>query len=184
MRPQTYRVELSYEDRVRLRLLISQGSAPARVIRRAHTLLLASDGTFDHQVAYALHVDRSTVQRTRQRFCCDGLEAALYESPRPGAEPKLNGKGEAFLVALACSDAPEGRERWSMQLLADKIVELGIVDEISDETVRRTLKKLAQALAEGPVVYSISRCALCLRYGGRLGPLRRATRPEAATRLL
>lgn len=141
MRPQAYRVELSDEDLVRLRLLISQGSAPARVIRRAHTLLLASDGAYDHQIASALHVDRSTVQRTRQRFCCDGLDAALYESPRPGAEPKLDGKGEAFLVALACSKAPEGREHWSMQLLADRLVELEIIDSISDETVRRTLKK-------------------------------------------
>jgi transposase len=101
---------------------------------------LASDGAYDHQIASALHVDRSTVQRTRHRFCCDGLDAALYESPRPGAEPKLDGKGEAFLVALACSKAPEGREHWSMQLLADRLVELEIIDSISDETVRRTLK--------------------------------------------
>jgi transposase len=141
MRPQTYRVELSDEDRVRLLLLISQGSAPARVVRRAHTLLQASEGAFDHQIAAALHVDRSTVQRTRERFSTGGLEAALYESPRPGAERKLDGKAEAFLVALACTDAPEGREHWSMQMLADKLVELGLVPSISDETVRRTLKK-------------------------------------------
>jgi transposase len=141
MRPQTYRVELSEEHRVRLLLLIRQGRASARVVRRAHTLLQASEGAFDHQIASALHVNRVTVQRTRERFCEGGLEAALYESPRPGSEPKLDGKAEAFLVALACSEAPEGRERWSMQMLADKIVELGLVEEISDETVRRTLKK-------------------------------------------
>lgn len=141
MRPQTYRVELSEEDRARLLLLVRRGKAPARVVRRAHTLLQASEGAFDHQVASALHVNRATVQRTRERFCAGGLDAALYESPRPGSEPKLDGKAEAFLVALACSEAPEGRERWSMQMLADKIVELGLVEEISDETVRRTLKK-------------------------------------------
>lgn len=141
MRPQTYRVELSAEDRARLLLLIGQGTASARMIRRAHTLLWASEGAFDHQIAAALHVDRSTVQRTRERFCGGGLDAALHESPRPGAERKLDGKAEAFLVALACTDAPEGREHWSMQMLADKIVELGLVPSISDETVRRTLKK-------------------------------------------
>lgn len=141
MRPQTYRVELSEEDRVRLLLLIRQGRAPARVIRRAHTLLRASEGANDHEIASALHVNRTTVQRTRERFCAGGLDAALYELPRPGSEPKLDGKAEAFLVALACSEAPAGREHWSMQMLADRIVELGLVEAISDETVRRVLKK-------------------------------------------
>lgn len=141
MRPQTYRVELSEEDRVGLLLLVRQGHASARVVRRAHTLLQASEGAFDHQIASALHVNRSTVQRTRERFSYGGLAIALHESVRPGAEPKLDGKAEAFLVALACSDAPEGREHWTMQLLADKLVELGRVEAISDETVRRTLKK-------------------------------------------
>ncbi len=141
MRPQTYRVELSEEERVRLLLLIRQGNAPARVVRRAHTLLQASEGAFDHQIATALHVHRTSVQRTRRRFSEEGLDAALQERPRPGAEPTLDGKGEAFLVALACTEAPQGREHWSMQLLADKLVELGVVETISDETVRRVLKK-------------------------------------------
>jgi transposase len=141
MRPQTYRVELSEPDRVRLLLLVRQGTAPARVVRRAHSLLQASEGAFDHQIAVALHVNRTTVQRTRERFSRGGLDAALYESSRPGAESKLDGKAEAFLVALACTDAPRGREHWSMQMLADKLVELGVVESISDETVRRTLKK-------------------------------------------
>jgi transposase len=141
MRPQTYRVELSEEDRIRLLLLIRQGSAPARVVRRAHTLLQASEGAFDHQIASALHVHRTSVQRTRRRFVEGGLDAALYEPPRPGAPPVLDGKGEALLVALACSTPPEGREHWSMQMLADKLVELGVVETISDETVRRSLKK-------------------------------------------
>ena len=141
MRPQTYRVELSQEDRVRLLLLVRQGTALTRVVRRAHTLLLASEGAPDHQIASALHVHRTSVQRTRRRFCEAGVDGALYEAPRPGAEPRLDGKGEAFLVALACTDPPQGREHWSMQLLANQLVELGLVETISDETVRRTLKK-------------------------------------------
>lgn len=141
MRPQTYRVELSEENRVRLLLLVRRGRAPARVIRRAHMLLQASESRFDHEIASSLHVHRTSVQRTRRRFSEEGLDAALYERARPGAEPTLDGKGEAFLVALACSDPPEGREHWSMQMLANKLVELGRVEAISDETVRRTLKK-------------------------------------------
>lgn len=141
MRPQTYRVQLSDADRLRLLLLVRQGKGSAQVIRRAHTLLHASEGAFDHQISSALYVHRTTVQRTRERFCQRGLDAALYDLPRPGAEPKLDGKGEAFVVALACCNAPEGREHWTMQMLADRIVELGLVESISDETVRRTLKK-------------------------------------------
>lgn len=141
MRPQTFRVELNEEDRVRLLLLVRQGSAPARVIRRAHVLLRSSEGAFDHEIAEALHTHPATVQRVRRRFFEEGVDAALYDRARPGAEPRLDGKAEAFLVALACSKAPEGREHWSMQMLADKIVELGLVESISDETVRRVLKK-------------------------------------------
>jgi hypothetical protein len=124
---------------------VRQGKAAAQVIRRAHTLLQANEGAFDHQIAASLHVDRTTVQRTRERFCAGGVDAALYELLRPGSEPKLDGKAEAFLVALACSDPPEGREHWSMQMVADKLVELGLVGMISDETVRRTLKKTGRS---------------------------------------
>ncbi|RKY62069.1 MAG: hypothetical protein DRP95_02040 [Candidatus Latescibacterota bacterium] len=81
------------------------------------------------------------MRNIRKRFAEEGLEAALNERPHPGAKPKLDGKQEAFLVALACSDPPEGREHWTMQLLADRLVELGVVESISDETVRRVLKK-------------------------------------------
>jgi transposase len=148
MRPQTYRVELGEEERLRLRMLTRQGQAPARVIRRAHVLLRASEGLADHEVAAALEVHPTTVQRLRRRCASEGLDAALYDRPRPGAAPKLDARGEAFLVALACSDPPEGRECWTMQLLADRLVVAGVVDEISDETVRRRLgKKPAQTVA-------------------------------------
>ena len=81
------------------------------------------------------------MERIRKRFVEEGLEAALSERPRPGATRKLDGHQEAYLMALACSDPPQGKKRWSMQLLADRLVEVGVVDEISDETIRRTLKK-------------------------------------------
>ncbi len=113
MRPQTYRVELREDERVRLRMLTTQGQAPARVIRRAHLLLLASRGAPDHEVAAALHAHPTTVQRLRQRYALEGLDAALYDRPRPGAEPKLDARGEAFLGALACSDPPEDRDHWT-----------------------------------------------------------------------
>lgn len=141
MRPQQYRVLLTEEERARLLVLVGQGRAPARAILRAHILLSASEGAYDWQIAEALHTSRATVHRTRHRFWTEGLERALYDRPRPGAEPKLDGKAEAFLVALACTKAPEGRTCWTMQLLADRLVQLGVVREISDETVRRVLKK-------------------------------------------
>ncbi len=83
----------------------------------------------------------STVERIRKRFVEGGLEWALTERPRPGGTPKLQGKAEAFLIATACSAPPRGRQRWTLQLLAERVVEVGLVDTISDETIRRTLKK-------------------------------------------
>jgi transposase len=174
MRPQTYRVTLDEETTARLLLLVRQGSAPARVIRRANTLLLASEGKPDPVISQALHEHVATVARTRKRFCDAGLEAALYDQPRPGAAPKLDAAGEAHLIALACSAPPEGRAVWSMQLLADRLVELQVVDAISDEAVRRTLgKKPAQAVAEGALVHVGGGRRLRQPHGRRAGPLRR-----------
>jgi transposase len=109
--------------------------------RRVFDLLAANDGATDATIVETSHISHSTVGRIRKRFVEGGLEEALNERARPGARPKMDGKQEAFLMALACSKAPEGRERWTMQLLADKMVQLEVVDEISDETVRRALKK-------------------------------------------
>jgi transposase len=134
-------VDLTKEEKAELLELVGKGEARARKMNRAHILLLANEGRTDKDIAQALHTSPSTVERTRRRFVEGGLERALNESPRPGGKRKLTGKQEAYLVALACSDPPEGKKRWSMQLLADRLVELEIVEEISDETVRRTLKK-------------------------------------------
>lgn len=139
-RAKQYRVVLDEQQKQQLEDLISKGHASARVIRRAHALLLAAEDAEDKVVAAALHLNAQTVYQLRKRFVNLSLEAALYDKPRPGAAPKLDGKQEALLVALACSQ-PEGRESWTMQLLADKLVELEVVEAISDETVRRTLKK-------------------------------------------
>lgn len=174
MRPQTYRVVLDEESTARLLLLVRQGSAPARVIRRAHSLLLAHEGKPDPEIASALHEHYATVARTRKRFCEEGLEAALYDKPRPGKAPKLDAAGEAHLIALACSPPPDGRAVWTMQLLADRLVELQVVDAISDEAVRRRMgKKSAEAVAEGALVHCGRGRRLREPDGGRAGPLRR-----------
>jgi transposase len=137
-----HQVHLSEAERQSLETMIAKGSRKVREIRRAQTLLLADEGQQDQRIATFLHVHPNTVAFTRQRYCEVGLPAALHEKSRPGNLRKLDGKQEAFLVALACSDAPAGRDTWTMQLLADKLVALGVVAEpISDETVRRTLKK-------------------------------------------
>ena len=137
-----YGIELSVTDRTYLREVIEKGSGSAREIRRAHSLLLSDEKRQDQEIAAFLHVNPNTVSATRKRYCEVGLPAALKEKSRPGNPRKLDGKQEAFVVALACSKAPEGRDHWTMQLLADQLVELKVVSEaISDETVRRTLKK-------------------------------------------
>ncbi|UCC83798.1 MAG: helix-turn-helix domain-containing protein [Gemmatimonadota bacterium] len=117
-----------------------EGRASARELRRAHILLLADEGLSDRRIAETLDLGRSTVERTRKKHAEGGLERALNERPRSGRPRKLDGRQEAFLVELASSDPPPGQVRWTMQLLADTLVELEIVDEISDETVRRTLR--------------------------------------------
>lgn len=138
-----YVVDLDRQERKGLEEIVCKGRSGARRLRRAHTLLLADEGRTDEEIARNLHVGLRTIERTRKRFVEEGLQAALSERPRLGGalRRKLDGHQEAYLVALACSEAPEGRERWTMQLLAEKLVEVGLVEEICDETVRRTLKK-------------------------------------------
>jgi len=136
-----YRVDLTEEERGQLLGITQGGKAAARRVRRAQTLLLAAEGHPDRVIAQMLHIGHATVERPRQRFVEEGFAAALSERPRPGSSPKLDGKQEAFLVALACTPAPEGRQCWTMQLLADRLVAEGVIEEISDETVRRTLKR-------------------------------------------
>lgn len=150
--PAKHIVRLDELTRQRLRRLVSTGSAHARTIRHAHTLLLADEGDHgpawgDEKVADALGVSDRTVARTRKRFCTEGLDEALRViADRPGRPPKIDGVAEAHLVALACSEPPAGRDRWSVRLLSDRFVALGVeagwLDEpVSRETVRVMLKK-------------------------------------------
>jgi transposase len=140
-----YRVDLTEAEQNHLQELVSKGKTAARKITRARILLLAHQGKSDSAIGEALHSGRATVERTRKRFVEEGLEACLKERPRPGKQRKLDGKQEALVVALACSDPPQGRECWTMQLLAERVVELGLVESICDETIRRTLKKTSSS---------------------------------------
>ena len=137
-----YLINLSDEERQALIDLTSKGELKARKFKRAMILLKANDGLSDPQIMDALNVSRPCVERLRKRFVEGGLERGLNEDPRPGQKRKLDGRAEAQLVATACSNAPEGHEHWTMRLLAGKLVELGIVESISHETVRLTLKKM------------------------------------------
>jgi transposase len=135
-----HKVCLTDEDRVKLHDLLKVGEHPARSIARGSILLLANQGKTDDEIAQTLEIGRATVQRVRKRYSQKGLDSALAEFPRPGAKPRLDGRQEAYLVALACSDAPEGRTCWALQLLANKLVQLHVVEGVSDETVRRVVK--------------------------------------------
>lgn len=136
-----YFINLSDKERQLLMDLTRKGEIRARKFKRAMILLKADEGLTDEQIIAALNVSRPCVERTRKRFVADGMERALNEDPRPGQKRKLDGRAEATLIATACSDAPDGHEHWTLRLLAGKLVQLGVVDTISHETVRRTLKK-------------------------------------------
>ena len=109
-------VDLTREEKTELSKLISKGELRARTLNRAHILLSANEGRTDKEISEALHTSPSTVERTRCSFLEGGLEHALNESPRPGGKRKLDGHQEAYVVALACSEPPEGKKRWGMQL--------------------------------------------------------------------
>jgi len=155
-----YRVTLTAEGREALGHMISRGKADARKLAHARVLLQADaseggPGWPDTRIAEAVRVSVRTVERVRQRFVEDGLEAALRPRPSPRVYArKLDGAQEAKLVALACAQPPEGKKRWTLRLLAERMVELEVVPELSHETVRQTLKKeCAQAAFAADVVH-------------------------------
>jgi hypothetical protein len=144
----TYRVTLTADERHHLTALIAAGKAAAQKLAHARILLKADDAPggpawTDDRIADAVEVSTDPVARVRQRFVEDSLDAALdrKKAARAPVPPKFDGRAEARLIALACSTPPDGRKRWTMQLLADRLVELEVVDTVSDETVRRTLQK-------------------------------------------
>jgi len=141
-------VRLGAEERVRLERLVSVGKGAAAKLTHARVLLQADQsaagpGGTDARIAEGMGVTPQTVENLRRRFVEAGLEAALVRKKqcRPSRERRLDGAGEAKLAALCCSKAPDGRRRWTLRLLADRLVELNVVDSISYETVRRTLQK-------------------------------------------
>jgi transposase len=147
-----YPVILSDAERGRLKSLIAAGTAPARKLTHARILLKADQSPegpawVDEQVAEAVETSQPTVSRVRKQYFEEGLQAALNRRP-PNREyhRKLDGEQEARLIALACSEPPEGQTRWSLRLLADRMVELEVVEDLSYQTVRRTLKKTSLSL--------------------------------------
>jgi transposase len=140
MRNQDYPVKLSASERDELESIVRTGQQKARVRQRAQIVLWSDAGKHDVEIAELLHLTPLTIARARERWV---TEHRLTDAPKRGRDKRLDGKQEALLVALACSDAPDVRESWTMQLLADKLVELKVIETpISDETVRRTLKKM------------------------------------------
>jgi transposase len=138
-----YRVELSEAERRGLQAMLGGGRHAARKLKRAQILLAADAGVPDDAIATSLAVGGSTVYRTKRRFVEGNLERALGEDPRPGAARKLSGREEALLVATACSSPPEGRARWTIELLAGEMVRLTRHERLSRETVRRRLAENA-----------------------------------------
>jgi transposase len=137
-----YLVTLTDDELAKVVTVTHKGRIAARRLTRAHILRLAHEQQTDETIAQTLHTSVATIERVRERFVLGGLDYALSEEPRRGAPCKLDGKQEAFLVALACSTPPGGHRAWTMQLLADRLIESKVADqELSDETVRRTLKK-------------------------------------------
>lgn len=136
-----YLVNLNKEERQTLHEMTRKGTLKARKFKRAMILLKADEGLSDPQIMVAVNVSRPSVERIRKRFVEGGLERALNEDPRPGQRRKLDGRGEAQLITIACSQAPVGHDHWTLRLLAGKLVEMEVVEAISYETVRRTLKK-------------------------------------------
>lgn len=149
--PKKYRVTLSKEQRGKLEDLTRRGTISVRKYKRARVLLLADENSEqgakkDEEIAELVDTSVSTIHRVRRRFVDEGLEVALAEKPRPGKPRTFSGRDRAAITALASSEPPEGQARWSLRLLADKLVELEIVDDISHQTVRDILKKTNSSL--------------------------------------
>jgi len=138
-----YHVTLTKNERADLIELTKSGKVSARKMKRALILLRADEKRKDKDIIAALNTSRSTVERIRKRYVEGGLEKALNDDPRPGARRKLDGRVEAYLIALTCSNPPDDHDHWTLRLLADKLVEAELVESISHEAVRQVLKKIS-----------------------------------------
>jgi transposase len=179
-----YVVKLSEAERQQLNALIRGGRHPAQQLIRARILLKADaseagEGWSDSQIAAALDINLATVARTRQRLVEDGFDSVLTRKHSPNSARKriFDGVAEAKLIALACSEPPKGRAKWTLRLLEDKVVERNIVDRVSDNTIGRTLKKLSQTAPEAAICHSAGRQRwLRGRHGRRSGSLSKTAR--------
>ncbi len=154
MRTKKWVVQLAEEEQQKLQEMLRKGTHNSRVLNRARVLLLTHENRYDEEVAQIVGVTTTTVANIRRRYAQEGLDAALYDRLHPRRPLRLDGHQEAYLIALVQSVPPEGRQRWTLRLLADRLVELGVVDGICPETVRKVLKKQNQALGPAAVVYS------------------------------
>ena len=148
MQNKKHKVELAPEAREHLLALISKGRHKASVICRAHILLKTDEGKTDTEISEALYISEQTVRRIRLRYVEEGLESSLQDKPHPERGLKLDEEKEAYLIALACSDPPSGQKRWTLELLAERLVSDRIVRQIAPETVRLTLKKTVSSLGK------------------------------------
>ena len=145
-RKKLYCVGLNEEERKGLIRYLRRGKSSARSLTRARILLLADEGRDDEEIAETLKVSKSTANRIRKRYCESGLESALHEKARSGAPSKIDSRIEAKLTLIACSEPPDGRSKWTVRLLADKLVEMEVVESISHMSVQRLLKKMKLSL--------------------------------------
>lgn len=136
-----YVVKLSSDDRKYLSRFVSTGKHSAREFHRVLALLWSYRGKTDEEIADLIGVSTSTVQRIRKRYVTGGLDKALHDLPRPGQPKKLSPKQEAYIIAIACSDPPTGRNHWTLELLREEAINRGIIDKISTEPIRILLKK-------------------------------------------
>ncbi len=183
-----YLIDLTAEEQGELERLVSTGKAAARKLTHARILLQADrENCSDEEIVLALGTSLRTVERVRKRFVTEGFQAAIDHKPQPPRPDNIKIKGdvEQKLITLACSDPPRGRCHWTLQLLADEMVVLGLVDAISTETVRQSLKKRHQALDRQNVVRPTQgQCGLRLAHGRRDPNLPVALRPHVSGSLL
>ena len=169
-----YEVQLSWQEKGRLRKMIRSGRSSAQAMTRARILLKTDEGWSAPQVAAALDISERTVFRAKRRYAEEGLDEVLRHRNQVQRHRKVDERVEAHLIALACSPSPEGHDHWTLRLLAGKAVELGVVTSLSHETVRLRLKKRPQAVAEEAVVHSEGERRLRGRHGECPGFVRRA----------
>lgn len=143
-----YDITLTDGQRKELQNLVSKGTSKAREIKHANVLLLSEQKKTYKEIESSLNISHQTITNIRKRFCEESLESALTDKPRPGIKSKFTDKADAYLISLSCSNPPEGRECWTMQMLSDKLIELKLVDSISDEAVRLRLKKIRLSLGK------------------------------------